>query len=129
MLNRSVAAIIIHGDAVLLARRKPGGAIGGLWEFPGGKVDSLELPVEALKRELREELGVEAAVMELMAEGDFVHQGTPYRLSAYRVTVDSHDFRLSEHSETRWVGFDDVADFPLPESDRAVLPQILLRFR
>ena len=54
-----VACALIDPDGrVLLAQRAPGKAMGGLWEFPGGKVDSGEVPEETLIRELREELGI-----------------------------------------------------------------------
>lgn len=57
-----VAAALVDGEGrVLLQRRPPGGAMAGLWEFPGGKVEPGELPEAALVRELREELGIEVA--------------------------------------------------------------------
>ncbi len=54
-----VCAIIEQGDKVLAAKRGSETTNAGLWEFPGGKVDSGELPADALKREIREELGIE----------------------------------------------------------------------
>lgn len=54
-----VCAIIEQGDTVLAAKRGPDTSNAGLWEFPGGKVDGGELPADALKREIREELGIE----------------------------------------------------------------------
>lgn len=61
-----VAAVIIRGDAVLACRRKAGKSAAGLWEFPGGKVESSEPPVNALRREVREELAVDIEVTELL---------------------------------------------------------------
>jgi len=58
-----VAAVIRDGeDRVLLAQRPEGRHMGGLWEFPGGKIDDGEAPGEALVRELEEELGIEIVV-------------------------------------------------------------------
>ncbi|TVQ96154.1 MAG: NUDIX domain-containing protein [Spirochaetaceae bacterium] len=130
--NCSVAAVIVRDRTVLLALRLPGGSIGGLWEFPGGKVDEEEGEKQALVRELGEELGVRATVHELMASGRFAHRGVPFRLSAYRVQLQPPDatrFTLSEHSETRWVAWDDVSSYAMPESDRTVWPAILSRLR
>jgi len=58
-----VAGLIIGGDGrILIAQRRADQALGGKWEFPGGKVEPGEAPVTALARELREELGVTAEV-------------------------------------------------------------------
>jgi len=62
MLLVSAAALIDAGGRVLVQRRPPHGEHGGLWEFPGGKLDSGETPEQALVRELREELGVNVDV-------------------------------------------------------------------
>ncbi|MEA3030811.1 MAG: 8-oxo-dGTP diphosphatase [Sphingomonadales bacterium] len=61
-----VAAALADGeDRVLLQQRAPGRSMAGLWEFPGGKVEKDELPEAALVRELREELGIEVAAVDL----------------------------------------------------------------
>jgi 8-oxo-dGTP diphosphatase len=58
-----VAAIIRRGDGhYLLSRRLPGSHLGGLWEFPGGAIETGETPEEALVRELDEELAIDVAV-------------------------------------------------------------------
>ena len=58
-----VAAALVDSERrILLQQRLPDRAMGGLWEFPGGKVESGELPEAALARELAEELGIEVAV-------------------------------------------------------------------
>jgi 8-oxo-dGTP diphosphatase len=60
------AAIVIENGRVLLTQRKVGTHLGGAWEFPGGKVLSGEDPRDGLRRELAEELGIDAAVGEIL---------------------------------------------------------------
>jgi 8-oxo-dGTP diphosphatase len=60
------AAVIVEGGRVLLTQRKAGTHLAGAWEFPGGKVESGEDPREALRRELREEIGLDATVGEIV---------------------------------------------------------------
>ena len=61
-----VAAIVVENGRVLLSLRKAGTHLAGAWEFPGGKVEPGEDPREGLRRELREELGVQAMVGEIV---------------------------------------------------------------
>jgi 8-oxo-dGTP diphosphatase len=60
------AAVLIESGRVLLTQRKSGTHLAGAWEFPGGKVEAGEDPRAALRRELREELGIEAVVGEIV---------------------------------------------------------------
>ena len=65
----AIALIDGHGR-VLLQKRRPGGRHGGLWEFPGGKVEPAESPKSALVREIAEELGIVVARADLYGEGE-----------------------------------------------------------
>ncbi len=60
------AAVLIEGGRVLLTQRKAGTHLEGAWELPGGKVEDGEDPREALRRELREELGIDATAGEIL---------------------------------------------------------------
>jgi 8-oxo-dGTP diphosphatase len=60
------AAVILEEGHVLLTQRKAGGHLAGMWEFPGGKVEPGEDPRDALRRELREELGIETVIGDII---------------------------------------------------------------
>jgi 8-oxo-dGTP diphosphatase len=60
------AAVVVEAGRVLLTQRKAGTHLAGAWELPGGKVEAGEDPREALRRELREELGIESVVGEIV---------------------------------------------------------------
>ena len=82
-----VAAVIERDGAVLLARRKPGGPHGGLWEFPGGKVELNELPEEALAREIYEEFGVAVEIGEFIVASVHAYAHVAVDLRAYAVRL------------------------------------------
>lgn len=119
----TTAAIVVRDDKVLLVRRSVG-AIAGLWEFPGGKVDEGETPEEGLVRELREELGVGAEVGRELARSSFRNRGRDFELRAYRVELASTDIELVDHDALQWVDPVRLGEERLAESDRGLLPAL-----
>ncbi len=80
--RRSVTAAVIEEDGrILIAKRKKGDRSEGRWEFPGGKVEPGESPEESLKRELREELGIDVAVEERLCAHPFRIGESPHGAS------------------------------------------------
>lgn len=109
----------------LVGLREKGGAIGGLWEFPGGKNRWGESVADTLKREWMEELGVSIDVGEELASHDFVNKETLYHLSAHAVSLpEGGRFRLSVHSKLAWVTKEEMAAMPFAPSDRAIIAQL-----
>jgi mutator protein MutT len=102
------AAVLIENGRVLIARRRPGASQAGLWEFPGGKVGPGESPAQCLKREIREELGIEIAVEEFFGESVYAYEDKTIRLAAYRVRRVSGGLSANDHAEIAWVA---PADF------------------
>ncbi len=128
-LGRSVAGIVVKDGKFLVARRLPGGAMGEKWEFPGGKVESGETDQEALEREFAEEFSVGVRVGAAVASARFEHGGRSIELRAFQVFLNSEAFVLTEHTEWRWVRFDEIAALDFADSDRKLLPQIGELFR
>jgi 8-oxo-dGTP diphosphatase len=102
--KRVVTAAVIERDGkVLVARRKAGLIAGGLWEFPGGKLEEGEEPRRGLERELREELGVEAKAGELVCSVPFDGTLRSFELVVFRTELLSYDFAPTDHDEIRWI--------------------------
>lgn len=100
---RVVAALIRAGGRVLLTQRKPGRHLGLSWEFPGGKVEAGESDYEALKRELREELGVEVRVGSLCFETRHQYGAREMHLLVYRCRIVEGEPRALDTHACEWV--------------------------
>jgi A/G-specific adenine glycosylase len=118
------AAVIRRGGLVLIARRPPNGLLGGMWEFPGGKVEPGEALPDCLKREIREELGIEVRVEEPF--GIYQHAYTHFKvtLHAFCCQVLEGEPQPLHASEIRWVIPDQLADFPMGKIDRQIARKI-----
>ncbi|MCX7025357.1 MAG: NUDIX domain-containing protein [Spirochaetes bacterium] len=116
----SVAAIIRMGGKVFIARRKPGGDLGGLWEFPGGKCEIGEKPEDTVVRELAEEFGARARVVTALGRTSFVHGSRDYTLIGFETVLDEPACFLLEHDETAMVEPDELDGLDFAPSDRGL---------
>jgi 8-oxo-dGTP diphosphatase len=122
-----VACALIDPDGrVLLAQRPPEKAMGGLWEFPGGKVEPGETPETTLIRELKEELGI--AVSEpCLAPFTFAsHAYTDFHLlmPLYVCRRWEGAPQALEHSQIKWVRPKDMSSYPMPPADLPLIPML-----
>jgi 8-oxo-dGTP diphosphatase len=123
------AAVIERGGKVLIARRKKGDRFEGRWEFPGGKIEAGESPEECLRRELREELGVEIEAPEYLCSVPFKTSGISIELMAFRTSLLAGEVRCHDHDVVRWVEPEHLGDFDLTEPDRLVVATVFPRGR
>lgn len=120
---RVAAAVVRRGREVLLTQRPAGGPLGGLWEFPGGKIEPGEQPEQALAREIREELGVGARAAGAATVHTFTYpHGLEVELHFIPCALDSHEFTPSAAvAAIRWADPRAVAPADLLEADRPFL--------
>jgi 8-oxo-dGTP diphosphatase len=115
-----VAAALIDADGrVLLARRPPGKAMAGLWEFPGGKVGPDETPEAALVREIAEELGLDLAHACLAPLAFASHRYPDFHLLMPLFAARNWQGTPvpREGQELAWVRPLKMSDYPMPPAD------------
>ena len=111
------AALVIEKGKVLIARRKTGDANGGKWEFPGGKLEENETPQECLRREIKEELGVDSVIGAFFDRSVYDYRSGTIELLAYYAELRSLDFFLTAHEEIRWVEVTKLDEFEFSPAD------------
>jgi 8-oxo-dGTP diphosphatase len=119
-----VAAALIDADGrVLLAQRPQEKALGGLWEFPGGKVDPGETPEVALIRELREELGIEvpARCLAPLTFASHAYETFHLLMPLYACRNWNGEPEAREGQKLTWVRKDRLRDFPMPPADEPLV--------
>ncbi len=121
---RVIACVMTRGDRVLVGRRPDNKRHGGLWEFPGGKLEPGESELDAAARELDEELGVDVyAVDQRLAElGD---PGSPYVIVFRHVRFRGEPEAL-EHSELCWATTAELLEMALAPTDRRFVDSVLM---
>ena len=119
-----VVAAVIERDGRYLLTLRPGGThLAGHWEFPGGKCEAGETHAEALGRELREELDIEAGVGALVHAVTHAYPERSVELHFYACTFTG-DARPMIGQQMRWVARDDLAALPFPEADADLIRQL-----
>ena len=115
------AGVIWHDERILIARRPPRGLLGGLWEFPGGKRESGESLEGCLVREVREELGIEIEVDELLTTVKHAYTHFRITLHAYRCHYLSGEPQNIGSTAWRWVLPEELDDYAFPAANRAII--------
>ncbi|HEX9648398.1 MAG TPA: bifunctional GNAT family N-acetyltransferase/(deoxy)nucleoside triphosphate pyrophosphohydrolase [Alphaproteobacteria bacterium] len=122
----AAAALIDGGGRVLLARRPPGKAMAGLWEFPGGKVEPGERPRATLARELSEELSVEVAPSELVAFTAVCHRYDDFQLLMPLMVCRRWGGAPTprEGQEVAWTTARHLTNYPMPPADAPLVREL-----
>jgi len=119
--------IIVRQDRVYIQQRMRDDVWGGLWEFPGGRLEDGETPEQAACREIMEE--TEFAVSGLRFFATVVHHYTKYRVTLHGFTCRLQDCSftpvLHAASRYRWTVVSGLSDFPFPAGHRQLVTRLL----
>jgi 8-oxo-dGTP diphosphatase len=118
------AAVISRDGRYLITRRKVGAHLGGLWEFPGGKREADESLPDCLRRELREELGVEITEPVPFQTIRHEYPEKSVELHFFRCAITAGAAQPLECDDLKWVTASELASFTFPPADRTLVKRL-----
>lgn len=125
---RVVAAIIRatneNGEPMIFATKRGYGEFKGGWEFPGGKIEPLETPEQALKREIMEELDTVVEVGELLDTIEYDYPTFHLSMDCFWCEILSGELVLKEHEDARWLTRDQLRDVEWLPADITLIEKI-----
>lgn len=126
LIHVAAGVLVDRAGRVLLARRHADTHQGGLWEFPGGKLEPGETVSNALIRELQEELGIQVTNQRPLIRVYHAYADCRVLLDVYRVTAWLGKVTAMEGQPLVWVDREDLEDYPMPEADVPLIKAIQL---
>ena len=120
-----VAVIWNDQNEILIDRRPADGLLGGLWEFPGGKIEVEETPEACILREIKEEIGIDISVGDHLISVDHAYTHFKVRLIVHHCRYVSGEPQTLACDEIRWVNPEELSDFPFPKANKQIIEAIL----
>jgi mutator protein MutT len=118
------AALIFRDGKLLITRRQADAHLGGLWEFPGGKLEPGETFEQCLVREIREELGIQISVGALFEEITHDYPEKSVRLKFFICELLSGEPQARGCAAFNWIGRQELGGFEFPAADARLLEKL-----
>ena len=118
-------AIIQEGEKFLIGRRGPNEKSPGMWEFPGGKLEEGESLQECIKRELKEELSIDAVVGDLYCYYTYEYPHVSYELYFYKITSFKGEPAKSAHDMLEWERLENFNKYDFLPGDDPVIEKLI----
>ncbi len=124
--HKQIGVAVIWNDTaqILIDKRKLTGSMGGLWEFPGGKIEAGETVAECIVREIREELGIEIAVGEHLISIDHTYPDFLLTLIVHNCHHLSGIPQPIECDEVKWVNVSELDNYQFPVANSVIIETI-----
>ena len=127
MKQIEVVAAIIRKDDKIFATQRGYGDWKDWWEFPGGKMEAVETPEEALKREIREELSTEISVDEFLCTVEYDYPAFHLTMHCYLCSLLTEALHLNEHEAAKWLSMNNLDSVEWLPADLEVVKRIKIK--
>ena len=117
--------VIWNGDKILITKRKKDQLLGGLWEFPGGKIQDDESIEDCIKREAKEELGITIKVKKFIIKVNHQYSHFKITLHAYHCQYIEGFIKCLQVDDWTWINPNAFSDYPFPKANHYIFPKIL----
>jgi A/G-specific adenine glycosylase len=122
--QKIAVGVVSDGSRVLITRRAEKGMLGGLWEFPGGKVRRGERPARACAREIEEETGLRVGVGARIARVKHVYSHLEVAIDVFHCRYLGGSVILDGPTDHRWITLDESAAYAFPKANHKFMPAI-----
>jgi len=120
------AAIVRKNSRLLITQRKSDGLLGGLWEFPGGKVKDNESPERACTREVKEEVNLKIKVESHLTQVRHAYSHFKIKMDVYLCTYISGKIKLNGPVDYKWIFPSKIKDYPFPRANHKFFPALFV---
>lgn len=124
MINVVAAVIKDENGKILIAQRNSKKSQGGLWEFPGGKIELNETKENAIIREIKEELDIDIQVENYLSENVFKYPENDINLIALECKMINGNIKLLEHEDYKWVNNSELENFEFAPADIFIIEKL-----
>ena len=118
--------LVYDGDKLLILKRSEEQMLGGLWEFPGGKLEPNETPQQAVQREIQEETGLEIIVGKELAVINHAYSHFSITMHAFRCTLTGEKHTPDCTRPWKWVQEHELSQYPFPKANHKIFEQLAI---
>lgn len=119
------SGVIVKNNKILIGLRAEGDSGAGMWEFPGGKIELNESSEDAIKRELREELDIEATVNQKIMKYSHRFKNTIYEISFFEINKFTGSIKKNVHDDLQWIELTSLKKYQFISGDLLLIDRIL----